>query len=49
MGDDPVNIGFVRSGYMFLASKEKEHILRQNSSLQNSLGAKTKLLEPYQL
>eukprot|EP01135_Chromosphaera_perkinsii_P005294 Nk52_evm2s335 gene=Nk52_evmTU2s335 len=43
--DDPVDISFRKSGYMFLATPDKESILRRNTELQSSLGADTRLLD----
>lgn len=48
-GEEPPDIQFQEKGYLFLASQEGEQTLRENHSLQRSLGAEVELIGPQQL
>ncbi|XP_033490572.2 FAD-dependent oxidoreductase domain-containing protein 1 [Epinephelus lanceolatus] len=47
--EDPVDLQFNHSGYLFLASEEVAHITEENYSTQRSAGAKVSLLSPTQV
>ena len=47
--EDEADVQFVNSGYLFLATESGVPILRENHSLQTSLGAKVELLSPGEL
>ncbi|XP_041808415.1 FAD-dependent oxidoreductase domain-containing protein 1 [Chelmon rostratus] len=49
LNEDPVDLQFNQSGYLFLASEEVAHIMEENYSTQRSAGAKVSLLSPTQL
>ncbi|XP_076607048.1 FAD-dependent oxidoreductase domain-containing protein 1 [Chaetodon auriga] len=49
MNEDPVDLQFNQSGYLFLASEKVAHIMEENYSTQRSAGAKVSLLSPTQL
>ncbi|XP_053187904.1 FAD-dependent oxidoreductase domain-containing protein 1 isoform X2 [Scomber japonicus] len=49
MNEDPVDLQFNQSGYLFLASQEVAHIMEENYSTQREAGAKVSLLSPTQL
>ncbi|CAK6964546.1 FAD-dependent oxidoreductase domain-containing protein 1 isoform X2 [Scomber scombrus] len=49
MNEDPVDLQFNQSGYLFLASEEVAHIMEENYSTQRQAGAKVSLLSPTQL
>lgn len=49
LNEDPVDIQFNQSGYLFLASEEVAHIMEENYSTQRCAGAKVSLLSPTQL
>ncbi|XP_054481921.1 FAD-dependent oxidoreductase domain-containing protein 1 [Anoplopoma fimbria] len=49
LNEDPVDLQFNQSGYLFLASEEVAHIMEENYSAQRSAGAKVSLLSPTQL
>lgn len=44
-GEESPDIQFVKRGYLILASKEGERILRENCQLQRSLGAEVEVLD----
>ncbi|AWO99705.1 putative FAD-dependent oxidoreductase domain-containing protein 1 [Scophthalmus maximus] len=46
---DPVDLQFNHSGYLFLASERAAHIMEENYSTQRNAGAKVSLLSPTQL
>lgn len=48
-GQDPPDIQFQPSGYVFMATEKSADILEDNVKLQRSLGAKVELLSPQQL
>lgn len=48
-GSDPPDLQFNHQGYLFLASKENEHILHENHVIQKNCGAKVELLTPKML
>ncbi|CAH1389191.1 unnamed protein product [Nezara viridula] len=48
-GQDPPDIQFQPSGYVFLATEKSANILENNVKLQRSLGAKVELLSPEEL
>lgn len=49
--DDPTetDVGFVSSSYLFLATEQGVPILKENHTLQTSLGAKVKYCEPEEI
>ncbi|XP_042354940.1 FAD-dependent oxidoreductase domain-containing protein 1 [Plectropomus leopardus] len=47
--EDPVDLQFNQSGYLFLASERVAHIMEDNYSTQRYAGAKVALLSPTQL
>ncbi|XP_018546986.1 FAD-dependent oxidoreductase domain-containing protein 1 [Lates calcarifer] len=49
LNEDPVDLQFNQSGYLFLASQEVAHIMEENYSTQRYAGAKVSLLSPTQL
>ncbi|XP_029030297.1 FAD-dependent oxidoreductase domain-containing protein 1 [Betta splendens] len=49
LNEDPVDLQFNHSGYLFLASEDVAHIMEENYKTQSSLGAKVSLLSPAQL
>ncbi|XP_034406928.1 FAD-dependent oxidoreductase domain-containing protein 1 [Cyclopterus lumpus] len=49
LNEDPVDLQFNQSGYLFLASEKSAHIMEENYSTQRSAGAKVSLLSPAQL
>ena len=48
-GDDPPDIQYIDSCYLFLASERGENILRENYETQRKVGADVELLSPKQL
>ena len=48
-GDDPPDVAFVESSYLFLASEEGERTLRENYETQRKVGANVELLTPEML
>lgn len=48
-GDDPPDIQFVDSCYLFLASERGDGAMRENYETQKRLGAEVELLSPKQL
>ncbi|TKS83203.1 FAD-dependent oxidoreductase domain-containing protein 1 [Collichthys lucidus] len=49
LNEDPVDLQFNQSGYLFLASEDVAHIMETNYSTQRDAGAKVALLSPTQL
>ncbi|XP_047235949.1 FAD-dependent oxidoreductase domain-containing protein 1 [Girardinichthys multiradiatus] len=49
VNEDPVDLQFNQSGYLFLASEEVAHIMEQNYDTQKLAGAKVSLLSPQQV
>ncbi|KAL2092685.1 hypothetical protein ACEWY4_012483 [Coilia grayii] len=49
LNEDPVDLQFNHSGYLFLASEKGAHIMEANYETQRHVGAKVKLLSPAQL
>ncbi|XP_071398139.1 FAD-dependent oxidoreductase domain-containing protein 1 isoform X1 [Centroberyx affinis] len=49
LDEDPVDLQFNHSGYLFLASEKVAHIMEENYSTQRYAGAKVSLLSPTQL
>lgn len=49
LNEDPVDLQFNQSGYLFLASEEVAHIMEENYRTQRYAGAKVSLLSPTQL
>ncbi|XP_069001989.1 FAD-dependent oxidoreductase domain-containing protein 1 [Embiotoca jacksoni] len=49
LNEDPVDLQFNQSGYLFLASEKVAHIMEENYSTQRYAGAKVSLLSPTQL
>ncbi|XP_028277142.1 FAD-dependent oxidoreductase domain-containing protein 1 [Parambassis ranga] len=49
LDEDPVDLQFNQSGYLFLASEEVAHIMEENYSTQRYAGAKVSLFSPTQL
>uniref|UniRef100_A0AAQ5ZJF1 FAD-dependent oxidoreductase domain-containing protein 1 n=1 Tax=Amphiprion ocellaris TaxID=80972 RepID=A0AAQ5ZJF1_AMPOC len=49
LNEDPVDLQFNQSGYLFLANEEVAHIMEENYSTQRYAGAKVSLLSPTQL
>ena len=48
-GDDPPDVQFVDSCYLFLASQRGERTLRENYETQRRVGADVELLNPKML
>ena len=48
-GEPKVDLQFQQNGYLFLSTEETAAVLKHNSDLQNSKGAKNVLLSPNQL
>ncbi|KAM8741054.1 FAD-dependent oxidoreductase domain-containing protein 1 [Acanthopagrus schlegelii] len=49
LNEDPIDLQFNQSGYLFLASEQVAHIMEENYSIQRNAGAKVRLLSPTQL
>ncbi|XP_016295969.1 FAD-dependent oxidoreductase domain-containing protein 1-like [Sinocyclocheilus anshuiensis] len=49
VNEDPVDLQFNHSGYLFLASEKSAHIMEENYRTQRYVGAKVVLLSPSQL
>ncbi|KAL7846440.1 hypothetical protein SRHO_G00214200 [Serrasalmus rhombeus] len=49
VNEDPVDLQFNHSGYLFLASQDVAPIMEENYTIQRDLGAKVMLLSPTQL
>uniref|UniRef100_A0A665TYG3 FAD-dependent oxidoreductase domain-containing protein 1 n=1 Tax=Echeneis naucrates TaxID=173247 RepID=A0A665TYG3_ECHNA len=49
LNEEPVDLQFNQSGYLFLASEKVAHIMEENYSTQRQAGAKVSLLSPAQL
>ncbi|KAK2881952.1 FAD-dependent oxidoreductase domain-containing protein 1 isoform X1 [Channa argus] len=49
LNEDPVDLQFNHSGYLFLASQDVAHIMEENYNTQRQAGAKVLLLSPAQL
>ncbi|KAM4620176.1 FAD-dependent oxidoreductase domain-containing protein 1 [Polymixia lowei] len=49
LNEDPVDLQFNHSGYLFLASEKAAHIMEDNYKTQRYAGAKVSLLSPTQL
>ncbi|XP_034746343.1 FAD-dependent oxidoreductase domain-containing protein 1 [Etheostoma cragini] len=49
LNEEPIDIQFNQSGYLFLASEEVAHIMEENYSTQRYAGAKVSLLSPTQV
>ncbi|KAJ0062156.1 hypothetical protein NL108_016530, partial [Boleophthalmus pectinirostris] len=49
LNEDPVDLQFQHSGYLFVASEDVAHIMEENYKTQRSAGAKVSLLSPTQL
>ncbi|XP_007244777.3 FAD-dependent oxidoreductase domain-containing protein 1 [Astyanax mexicanus] len=49
VNEDPVDLQFNHSGYLFLANENVAHIMEENYVTQRDLGAKVALLSPTQL
>ncbi|XP_030648058.1 FAD-dependent oxidoreductase domain-containing protein 1 [Chanos chanos] len=49
VNEDPVDLQFNHSGYLFLASEDVAHIMEENYETQRSVGAKVTLFSPSQL
>ncbi|RXN18877.1 FAD-dependent oxidoreductase domain-containing 1 [Labeo rohita] len=49
VNEDPVDLQFNHSGYLFLASEKSAHIMEENYRTQRYAGAKVTLLSPSQL
>lgn len=49
LNEDPVDLQFNHSGYLFLASEDVAHIMEENYSTQRYAGAQVTLLSPTQL
>lgn len=49
VNEDPVDLQFNHSGYLFLASEKSAHIMEENYRTQRHAGAKVVLLSPSQL
>ncbi|KAM9728982.1 FAD-dependent oxidoreductase domain-containing protein 1 [Menidia menidia] len=49
VNQDPVDLQFNHSGYLFLASEEVAHIMEKNYNTQRQAGAKVSLLSPSQV
>ncbi|XP_072283449.1 FAD-dependent oxidoreductase domain-containing protein 1 [Pyxicephalus adspersus] len=49
IGEDPIDIQFNPSGYLFLSSEKSAEILQENYKMQRELGAQVALFSPEQL
>ncbi|XP_058484173.1 FAD-dependent oxidoreductase domain-containing protein 1 [Solea solea] len=49
LDEEPIDLQFNHSGYLFLASENVAHIMEENYSTQRDAGAKVSLLSPTQL
>ncbi|XP_056141022.1 FAD-dependent oxidoreductase domain-containing protein 1 [Lampris incognitus] len=49
LNEDPVDLQFNHSGYLFLANENVAHIMEENIKTQRQAGAKVSLLSPMQL
>uniref|UniRef100_A0A1A7ZXR3 FAD-dependent oxidoreductase domain-containing protein 1 n=1 Tax=Nothobranchius furzeri TaxID=105023 RepID=A0A1A7ZXR3_NOTFU len=49
VNEDPIDLQFNHSGYLFLASEAVAHIMEENYSTQRSAGAKVSLMSPTQV
>lgn len=49
LNEDPIDLQFNHSGYLFLASENVAHIMEENYSTQRYAGAKVSLMSPSQL
>ncbi|KAG7515237.1 FAD-dependent oxidoreductase domain-containing protein 1 [Solea senegalensis] len=49
LDEEPIDLQFNHSGYLFLASEDVAHIMEENYSTQRDAGAKVSLLSPTQL
>nr|XP_040036624.1 FAD-dependent oxidoreductase domain-containing protein 1 [Gasterosteus aculeatus aculeatus] len=49
LNEDPVDLQFNHSGYLFLATEKAAHIMEENYSTQRKAGAEVSLLSPDQL
>ncbi|XP_076017515.1 FAD-dependent oxidoreductase domain-containing protein 1 [Genypterus blacodes] len=49
LNEDPVDLQFNHSGYLFLATEKVAHIMEENYKIQRRAGAKVTLLSPTQL
>ncbi|CAJ1063391.1 FAD-dependent oxidoreductase domain-containing protein 1 [Xyrichtys novacula] len=49
LNEDPIDLQFNHSGYLFLANEDVAHIMEENYNTQLDAGAKVKLLSPTQL
>lgn len=49
MNEEPVDLQFNQSGYLFLANEQVAHIMEENYSMQRSAGANVVLLSPTQV
>ncbi|XP_072515778.1 FAD-dependent oxidoreductase domain-containing protein 1 [Salminus brasiliensis] len=49
LNEDPVDLQFNHSGYLFLASEDVAHIMEENHLTQKELGAEVILMSPSQL
>lgn len=49
LNEDPVDLQFNQSGYLFLANENVAHIMEENHSTQRCAGAEVTLLSPTQL
>ncbi|XP_037543177.1 FAD-dependent oxidoreductase domain-containing protein 1 [Nematolebias whitei] len=49
MHEDPVDLQFNHSGYLFLANEKVAHIMEANYNTQRQIGAKVSLLSPAQV
>ncbi|XP_076122699.1 FAD-dependent oxidoreductase domain-containing protein 1 [Alosa pseudoharengus] len=49
LNEDPVDLQFNHSGYLFVASEKGVHVMETNYQTQRHAGAKVKLLSPTQL
>ncbi|KAF5902370.1 FAD-dependent oxidoreductase domain-containing protein 1, partial [Clarias magur] len=49
VSEDPVDLQFNHSGYLFLASEASAHIMEENYAIQKEFGAEVALLSPTQL
>uniref|UniRef100_A0A1A8P387 FAD-dependent oxidoreductase domain-containing protein 1 n=1 Tax=Nothobranchius pienaari TaxID=704102 RepID=A0A1A8P387_9TELE len=49
VNEDPIDLQFNHSGYLFLASEAVAHIMEENYNAQRSAGAKVSLMSPTQV
>ncbi|XP_060765313.1 FAD-dependent oxidoreductase domain-containing protein 1 isoform X2 [Neoarius graeffei] len=49
LNEEPIDLQFNHSGYLFLASEASAHIMEKNYAIQKELGAEVALLSPAQL